>query len=124
MNKVNLAYRITRSSNNTFVEHKFKLKVLESKDKRYAKMLNNLTIIVYHAAKRSQIIGEVHLNWATLWFATSLAVSSPENHFIPKFETITLIYLTSFTEDLNAITRILYTKLKQLISSRPKVDCD
>ena len=50
MNKVDLTYRITRSSNDTFVKHKFKLKILESKDERYAKMLNNLTIIVHHAA--------------------------------------------------------------------------
>ena len=30
----------------------------------------------------------------------------------------------SFTADLNAIARILYTKRKQIISLKRKVDCD
>ena len=41
-----------------------------------------------------------------------------------NFETIALLHSTSLTEDPNAIDRILYAKLKQIISLRRKVDCD
>ena len=58
------------------------------------------------------------------WFAISLAVSSPENHFIPKFWNYYIAIFEVIYRRSNAIARILYTKLEQIISLRRKVDCD
>ena len=58
------------------------------------------------------------------WFAISLAVNYSENHFISKFWNYCIATIDVFHRRSDAIARIVYTKLKQIISLRRKVNSD